>query len=275
MKRSFAFALGGLAVAGYLIARSARRTCSFANKVVLITGGARGLGFAAGRRLARDGAAVILFDLDERAAATSAAALRAEGADAGWRAVDVSDEHAVGNAVQWVLSTHGRIDILVNNAGIYPHTPFDSLTFAEWRRVLSTNLDSTFLMTHAAYGHMKERGSGRIVNISSATFFIGYPEMTPYIASKGGIVGFTRALASEAGPYGITVNAVTPGLVETEGSAVEDPTGELFEEIVGGQAIKRRGQPEDIAEVIAYLVGPAASFITGQTVNVDGGHRYH
>src|SRR5438874_11877674 len=113
---------------------------------------------------------------------------------------------------------------------------------------MSLNLNGTFLCTHAVYPHMKERGSGRIINVSSATFFIGYPEMSAYIASKGGIVGFTRALASEAGPHGITVNSVTPGLIETEGAMVEDPSGELFEEIVGGQAIKRRGQHEDIAE---------------------------
>src|SRR5207247_7490741 len=185
----------------------------------------------------------------------------------------VTDEHAVGNAVQWVLSTAGRIDVLVNNAGIYPHTPFEELTLTEWRRVMALNLDGTFLCAHAVYPHMKERGSGRIINVSSATFFIGYPEMTPYIASKGGIIGFTRALASEAGPHGITVNCVTPGLIETEGAMEEDPTGELFGEIVAGQAVKRRGRPSDIAEGIAYLAGPAASFITGQTADGDRGAR--
>ena len=141
--------------------------------------------------------------------------------------------------------------------------------------MIATNLDSVYLCTHAVYPHMVERGSGRIVSVSSATFFIGYPEMSAYIASKGGIIGFTRALASEAGPHGITVNCVTPGLIETEGAAEEDPTGELFDEIVAGQAVKRRGRPSDIAEIIAYLAGPASSFITGQTVNVDGGHRFH
>ncbi|HEY1332381.1 MAG TPA: SDR family NAD(P)-dependent oxidoreductase [Actinomycetota bacterium] len=244
-------------------------------QVAVVTGGARGIGFATARRLAADGARVVLFDLDGEAAEKAAVTLSGEGMDAVARQVDVSDEHDVGNAVQVVLSTHERIDILVNNAGIYPHTPFPQLTFDEWRRVLSTNLDSVYLCCHGVYGHMVERGYGRIVNVSSATFFIGYPEMSAYIASKGGIVGFTRALAAEAGPHGITVNCVTPGLIETEGSAVEDPAGELFEEIVGGQAVKRRGQPEDIAEVIAYLVSPDASFITGQTVNVDGGHRFH
>jgi len=246
-----------------------------AGRVAVITGGAQGIGFAAARRLAADGAHVVLFDRDGKAAEKAAAALTAEGADASAREVDVTDEHSVGNGVQWALSTAGRIDVLVNNAGIYPHTPFEELTLSEWRRVLSVNLDGTFLCAHAVYPHMKERGSGRIINVSSATFFIGYPEMTAYIASKAGIVGFTRALAGEAGPHGITVNCVTPGLIETEGAREEDPTGELFEEIVGGQAVGRRGRPEDIAEAIAYLASPAASFITGQTVNVDGGHRFH
>jgi NAD(P)-dependent dehydrogenase (short-subunit alcohol dehydrogenase family) len=243
--------------------------------VALITGAARGLGFATARRLGTDGARVMIFDRDGDMAEKACAALQAAGVDAAWREVDVTEEREVREGVQRALSVRGRIDILVNNAGIFPHTPFEELTFEEWRRVLAVNLDGAFLCTHAVYPRMKERGYGRIVNVSSATFFIGYPEMTPYIASKGGIIGFTRALASEAGPFGITVNAVAPGLIETEGSAAEDPTGELFDEIVGGQAIKRRGQPGDIAEVIAYLVSPSAGFITGQTLNVDGGHRYH
>ena len=244
-------------------------------QVALVTGAARGLGFAIARRLGDDGARVVVFDRDGPAARKAAATLGDEGVAAEWSEVDVTDERGVRDGVDAVVAAGGRVDVLVNNAGIFPHTPFPELTFEEWRRVLGVNLDGVFLCSHAVYPHMTKRGYGRIVNVSSATFFIGYPEMTPYIASKGGIIGFTRALASEAGPHGITVNAVTPGLIETEGSAVEDPTGELFEEIVGGQAVKRRGRPEDIAEVVAYLVGPRAGFITGQTVNVDGGHRYH
>ena len=239
-----------------------------------MTGAARGIGRAAAHRLARDGARVALFDKDGPAA-ERAAAVVADGLGAGAHEVDVTDEAGVGAAVTRVLDAHGRIDVLVNNAGIYPHTPFEELTFEEWRRVLSTNLDSVFLVTKAVYPHLRERSYGRIVNISTAAFLIGYPELTPYLSSKGGIIGFTRSLAAEAGPHGITVNAITPGMIETEGTAEEDPEGELFEEIGADQAIKRRGRPEDVAETIAYLASPAAGFITGQTINVDGGHRMH
>ncbi len=240
-----------------------------------MTGAARGIGRAAAWRLASEGATVALFDVDTTAAEVTASAMGADDLAATAHAVDVTDEEGVGSAVGAVADAHGRIDILVNNAGIYPHTPFEEVTIVEWRRVLSTNLDSVFLVTKAVYPHMRERGYGRIVNISTAAFHIGYPELTPYLASKGGIIGFSRSLAAEAGPHGITVNVVTPGMIETEGTKEEDPEGELFDEIGVDQAVKRRGRPEDIAETIAYLASPGAGFITGQTINVDGGHRMH
>jgi NAD(P)-dependent dehydrogenase (short-subunit alcohol dehydrogenase family) len=246
-----------------------------AGQVSIVTGAARGIGRAAAYRLATDGACVALFDKDGTAARAEAGSLARGGLRATPYAVDVTDQGGVHEGVAAVLEREGRIDILVNNAGIYPHTPFEQVTLEEWRRVLSTNLDGVYLCTRAVWPAMVSRSYGRIVNISSATFHIGYPEMVPYISSKGGIVGFTRGLAAEAGAHGITVNCITPGLIETEGTQVEDPTGELFEEIVGDQAVKRRGTPEDIAECIAYLAGPAAGFITGQTINVDGGHRLH
>jgi NAD(P)-dependent dehydrogenase (short-subunit alcohol dehydrogenase family) len=248
---------------------------SLGGQVAVVTGAARGLGFASAHRLGVAGGRPVLFDIDGDAVGAARDALRAEGIAADAQAVDVRDESSLRTCVDLTLERHGAIDILVNNAGIFPHTPFERLTMEEWRRVFSINLEGIFVCTSAVYPHMRERGYGRIINVSSATFFIGYPEMTAYIASKGGIIGFTRALASEAGPHGITVNCITPGLIETEGALAEDPTGELFEEIIGGQAIKRRGRPEDIAECMAYLASPAAGFITGQTINVDGGHRYH
>ena len=243
-------------------------------QTALVTGAARGLGYAAARRLGADGARVALLDRDGDGLATAVERLAGEGLTALPLHVDLTDEEAVRAAVASVLGADGRIDVLVNNAGIYPHRPFEELTFAEWRHVLATNLDSVYLCSSAVYPAMRERGYGRIVNVSSATFFIGYPGLTAYIASKGGIIGFTRALASEAGPHGITVNAVTPGLIATEG-VLDGEEADLFDEIVPEQAVPRRGEPEDIAECIAYLASPAASFITGQALNVDGGHRYH
>jgi NAD(P)-dependent dehydrogenase (short-subunit alcohol dehydrogenase family) len=245
-----------------------------AGQTALVTGAARGLGYAAARRLAAEGARVALLDRDGEALAAAAGALAAQGLDVLPQTVDLTDEDGVREAVAAVLAASGQIDVLVNNAGIYPHRPFEELTYPEWRHVLAVNLDSVFLCTKAVYPAMRERRYGRIVNVSSATFFIGYPGLAAYIASKGGIIGFTRALASEAGPHGITVNAVTPGLVATEG-VLGGEEADLFDEIVPEQALGRRGEPEDIAECIAYLTGPAAGFITGQTINVDGGHRFH
>jgi pyridoxal 4-dehydrogenase len=239
-----------------------------------VTGAAQGLGYAAAARLAADGASVALLDRNGERLEAAANALVAQGFTVLPHTVDLTDEEGVRAAAAAVLSAEGRIDVLVNNVGIYPHRPFEELTYAEWRHVLAVNLDSVFLCTHAVYPAMRERGYGRIVNVSSSTFFIGYPGLAAYIASKGGIIGFTRALASEAGPHGITVNAVTPGLIATEGVLKGEEAG-LFDEIVPQQALPRRGEPEDIAECIAYLASPAAGFITGQMINVDGGHRFH
>ena len=226
---------------------------SLDSQVAVVTGGASGIGAAVARGLAQDGATVEIFDLEN--------------------GVDVTDEQSVRRACDAVVGRHGRVDVLVNNAGIYPHIPFDEITFAQWRHVLATNLDGVFLCSHAVYPVMRSRRYGRIVNISSATFFIGYAGLSAYVASKGGIIGFTRALASEAGPHDITVNAVTPGLIATEKALAEE--AEVFDEIVPQQAVGRPGRPEDISDCVRFLVRPESSWITGQTFNVDGGHRYN
>src|SRR5512132_3713380 len=167
--------------------RVSGRSQRFEGQTALVTGAARGLGLAAARRLANEGAQVAFLDRDEGALEAAVGRLANPRADALSHVVDVTDEGQVRAAVASVLSAAGRIDVLVNNAGVYPHFPFEELTFADWRRVLATNLDSVYLCSHAVYPGMRERGYGRIVNVSSATFFIGYPGLSAYVASKGGI----------------------------------------------------------------------------------------
>jgi 3-oxoacyl-[acyl-carrier protein] reductase len=225
-------------------------------QVAIVTGGARGIGSAIAERLEGAGATVETFDLD------------------GSPSIDVADETSVRTAVARTLAEHGHVDILVNNAGIYPYAPFEEMTYADWQRVLRVNLDAVFLTTHAVYPAMRTRRYGRIVNISSAAYLVGVAELTHYTAAKAGVIGFTRALARAAGLHGITVNAVMPGFIETPGVLENPDDAALFEEIVPEQAVPRRGQPADVAACVAYLTSAEASFITGQTINVDGGHRF-
>jgi NAD(P)-dependent dehydrogenase (short-subunit alcohol dehydrogenase family) len=242
---------------------------SLQDRVAIVTGAGQGIGRAIAVRLAREGAHVAAFDIAADAAGRTASLVGGSSYE-----VDVSDEVAVRNAVAAVAAERGRIDVLVNNAGIYPFVPFDEMTLAEWRRVLATNLDGVFLCSHAVVPHLRTGGYGRIVNISSDTVLLGVPDLTAYIASKAGVIGFTRALAHAVGADGITVNAVLPGLVTSE--TVVGTIEHLFDEVVlPAQAIKRRGRPEDIAECIAYLAAPAASFVTGQSIAVNGGQRFN
>lgn len=245
-------------------------TSKHQNRLAVVTGAGRGIGRAYAERLAADGARLVIADLESPDEA--AAAVAALGGDEVTAIVcDVADPDSVA-ALGRRVAELGSADILVHNAGIYPMGPVDGITFEEWRRVFSVNLDSLFLLTQAFLPHMRQQGWGRIVGVSSAMFHMGAPGSLHYVASKGGVIGFVRALATEVGPDGVTVNAIAPGLIRSPGTStgLHDELG-LFDMVLEHQSIKRTGMPEDLAGVLSFLVSDDASYMTGQTLLVDGG----
>jgi NAD(P)-dependent dehydrogenase (short-subunit alcohol dehydrogenase family) len=189
--------------------------------------------------------------------------------------IDVTSEEQTQEMVRKTVERFGRIDILVNNVGLYHEEPFELISFHEWKRMLSVNLDSLFLTSRAVLPVMKERGFGRIIALSSDTVWLGTPYLVHYVTSKMGVVGFVRSLASEVGKYGVTVNAITVGLTATQRPPNERLVGSILEHLLPQQAVQRADEPEDIAEVVAFLASPESSIITGQTINVDGGVARH
>ena len=237
-------------------------------RVAVVTGAAQGIGKAIADKLAEEGASVVVADVN---AAGAEAAAPDGGVGMG---VDVSSETDVERMVADTLGHFGRLDVLVNNAAIVPFTGWDDIDFVEWRRIMSVNLDGTFLCCHHAHKPMREAAYGRIVNISSNVVLAGTPNLAHYVASKGGILAFTRALAREIGRYGITVNSVAPGLTETEG-VMASPHKEAFEFVQMLQAIPRRGVAADIAPAVAFLASEEAGWITGQMLVSDAGMSHN
>ncbi|WP_102960807.1 pyridoxal 4-dehydrogenase, SDR-type [Mangrovicella endophytica] len=239
-------------------------------RVALVTGAAQGIGKAIATRLAADGARVIISDINE---AGGAAAAQAIGGTA--IAADVSDPAAVAALFKRIETETGGVDILVNNASIVPFIAWDDVDLDHWNKIIAVNLTSAFLVTRAATDQMRAANKGgRVISISSNTFFAGTPNMAAYVAAKGGVIGLTRALATELGTYGITVNAVTPGLIESDGVKAS-PHNQAFEFVEMLQAVKGKGQPEHVADVVAFLASDDARWITGQTLNVDAGMVRH
>jgi pyridoxal 4-dehydrogenase len=186
----------------------------------------------------------------------------------------VSREEQVAGLVGAVHERYGKIDVLVNDAAIVPFVSWADLDFAEWRRIMSVNLDGVFLTCRAVSSHMQAAGYGRIVNITSNVILAGTPNLAHYVAAKGGVFAFTRALATELGPDGITVNAVAPGLTASEG-VLGGPHADAFDFVVSLQAIPRRGMPVDIAPAVAFLASEESGWVTGTMIVADGGHTRH
>ncbi|MFF9505307.1 3-oxoacyl-ACP reductase FabG [Streptomyces sp. NPDC014656] len=246
-------------------------------RVAVVTGAARGIGAAIAVRLARDGFAVAVLDLDEAACADTVAAVEKEGGRALAVGVDVSDAARVETAVARVAAELGPPVVLVNNAGVTRDNLLFKMGEAEWDAVIGVHLRGAFLMTRAAQAHMTKAGWGRVVNLSSVSA-LGNRGQANYSAAKAGLQGFTKTLAIELGKFGITANAVAPGFIVTEmTAATAERLGVPFEEFKAQRAavtpVPRVGEPEDIAHAVSFFVSEGAGFVTGQVLYVAGGPR--
>ncbi len=244
---------------------------SLTGKTAIVTGAASGIGLAAARRLAKDGANVAIWDINEEAAQAAAAELVKEGCKAIASKVDVSKRAEIDAAVKLAREKFGPISILVNNAGISAFTPFMQITEEQWDRIMQVNLKSVLICTQAVLPDMLDAKWGRIINVSSSSAQTGAQTMVHYSASKGGVIAFTKSLAQELAPTGITVNNVPPGFVDTP--MMRAGLGDKVDHIIAASPMKRAGRPEDMAGAIAFLASEDAGYITGHTLSVNGG-RY-
>lgn len=248
-------------------------------RTIVVTGGAHGIGRAYCHRLAVEGAAVMVADIDGPAAASVARAIRQQGGQALDAALDVTDLEALREMAASAVATFGGIDGLINNAGMLTILPisrvgFEDIPEAEWQRVIDVNLKGTWYACRAVVPYLRERGGGSIVNIGSGTFFNGSPTRIHYVASKGAIMGFTRTLARELGPDRIRVNTLVPGSTLSE----EEPSPrmvEMRERQAVTRAFPRLELPEDLTGTAVYLLSDDSAYVTGQAIVVEGGGILH
>jgi 2-hydroxycyclohexanecarboxyl-CoA dehydrogenase len=245
-------------------------------RTAIVTGGGSGIGLAIAERLAADGLAVAVFDLNGGAADDAAAKIEAAGGTAVGLAVDVTHRPGIDAAVADVRTRLGAATVLVNNAGLDGFDPFLRIGIETWNRILEVNLTGTFQCCQAVVPDMIAAGWGRIVNISSSSAHGGQPYMTHYVAAKAGVMGFTKALALELGPKGITVNTIPPGFIDTPMLRRSESKGLLGEGVdhhASLTPVRRVGRPEDIAAACSFLVRDEASYVTGQVIGVNGGRN--
>jgi 3-oxoacyl-[acyl-carrier protein] reductase len=248
------------------------------DKVIIVTGGGMGIGRVCCLSLAKEGAKVVVGDIEEKAAKAVAAEIGREGGESLAIAVDVTAPEQTRAMAEGALGRYGRIDALLNNAGLYTSIKkrsFLEIPPAEWDQVMAVNLKGIFLCSQAVYPAMKKQGKGKIINISSGTIFNGTPFFLHYVTSKAGVIGLTRALARELGPEGIAVNAITPGLTLSGPQQAGAITPAQLADRRSRRSFQRDQFPEDIVGTVLFLASADSDFITGQTINVDGGHNMH
>lgn len=241
----------------------------FTHKVVLITGGAAGIGKATAQKFAALGAHVVIWDLNKSLGLALVDELKTASQTVLFQQVDVTNESQVSDAVKVIIDQLSRIDILINNAGITMDRSFLKMDLATWQKVIDVNLTGVFNTTKAVVSHMVEAKKGVILNASSVVGLYGNFGQTNYVATKAGVIGMTKTLARELGRKGIRVNAVAPGFIATE--MVQKMPENVIEGMVAKTPLARMGTPEDIANTYAFLASDMASFITGTTISVDGG----
>jgi 2-deoxy-D-gluconate 3-dehydrogenase len=242
-------------------------------KVALVTGGNGGLGLGMAQGLAQAGARVVIAARNPEKSAAAVETLKALGSDSFAVAIDVADEASVQQAVDAMAARCGRLDILVNNAGTTVRKPVDQLTLDEWNLVLQTNLTSAFLVSRAAHPHMKRGGGGKIVNVGSMMSIFGAAYSPAYAASKAGVVQLTKSTALSWAADNIQVNAILPGWFQTEMTdGARAQVAGLYERVVARTAAGRWGRPADIAGTAVFLASPAADYVTGVSIPVDGGY---
>lgn len=244
---------------------------SVKDKIVIVTGGVGEVGSAIARRLVQEGAKVVIADVQDGQALVDE--LHQQG-EAKYVKTDVGEEEDTLRMAEETEEAFGRIDVLINNAGIYTGKPFEEITLADWRERMRVNLDGAFLCTKAVLPAMKRQEKGKIINIGSDTVWMGTPGLAHYVASKGGLLAFTRGLATELGPLGITTVYVTPTLLDTPGTR-EAFLQEHFDYVLSHTPIGKFESPEDVTGLITFLCSDEAEFINGAAINIGGGISMH
>ncbi|HEX4946150.1 MAG TPA: SDR family oxidoreductase [Blastocatellia bacterium] len=243
------------------------------DRIAVVSGAATGIGEAIATRLAAEGATVEILDIQD--AAETVNKIRAAGGQANAERCDVTSEAQIAAAVAAIAARHDHVDILVNNAGILSgKTPWHELSYEEVNRFVQVNYIGYFLVSKAVYPLLKKSTCGRLINVASRTYFLANPGQMAYVAAKGAVMGMTRVMAKEMGDDNICVNAVAPGMIATPGTMAHS-NEEAFNRVMMNQAIKKRGKPEHLAGLIAFLASDDAEMITGQMILCDGGGYLH